>query len=138
MSDPNPTSSYDPNEPQSYRPAADPQDGYAPHSYAPATQGSGAYARPYGVLPEHPQGTAVLVLGIVGLFVTICAPIAWYLGRKAQKEMAASGVRYSNEQNIAIGKVLGMVVSILAMVGIVIAVIIMVIVVIAAVATGAQ
>lgn len=138
MSDHNPTSSYDPNQPHSYGSAANPQDGNQQHSYPPATQGGGAYARPYGVPPEHPQGSAILVLGIVGLFITICAPIAWYLGSKAQKEIAASGVRYGNEQNIRVGKILGMVVSILAIVGIVIAMIIMVIAVIAAVATGAQ
>ena len=61
------------------------------------------------------------MLGIVGLFVTICAPIAWYMGSKAQKEIAASGQHYSNEQNIKIGKIMGMVLSILAIVGIVIA-----------------
>ena len=67
------------------------------------------------------------MLGIVGLFVTICAPIAWYMGSKAQKEIAASGQHYSNEQNINIGKIIGMVLSILAIIGIVIAIIFMVI-----------
>lgn len=43
------------------------------------------YPQPYGALPEHPQGTVILVLGIVGFFATICAPIAWYLGSKAQR-----------------------------------------------------
>ena len=78
----------------------------------------------YGGMPqEHPQGTMILILGIVGFFVTICGPIAWYMGNKAQKEIAASGVSYSNEQNINIGKILGMVVTILAIIGLVIAVI---------------
>ena len=68
-------------------------------------------------------GVVSLVLGIVGLFVTICAPIAWYMGSKAEKEIAASGQHYSNEQNIKIGKIIGMVLSILAIVGIVLAII---------------
>ena len=85
------------------------------------------YPQPYGALPEHPQGTVILVLGIVGFFATICAPIAWYLGSKAQKEIAASGQHYSNEQNINIGKIMGMVLSILALAGIVITIVVMII-----------
>lgn len=132
MSDNNPAPSYDPNQPQSYGSAPDPQSGYQPQPYP----SGGAYVQPYGTLPEHPQGTTILVLGIVGFFITICAPIAWYLGSKAQKEIAASGQHYANEQNIKIGKILGMVLTILAIVGIVIAIIIIVIAAIAAVATG--
>lgn len=85
------------------------------------------YPQPYGALPEHPQGTVILVLGIAGFFATICAPIAWYLGSKAQKEIAASGQHYSNEQSINVGKIMGMVLSILALVAIVITVIVMIV-----------
>ena len=87
---------------------------------------------PYGALPPHPQGTPVLVLGIIGLFVAICAPIAWYLGSKAQKDIAASGQRYANEQNIAVGKILGMVVTILAAIGAVVGIVILVVALVAA------
>ena len=112
------------------------QGGYQQPAYPPAPQSGYVVAQPYGALPEHPQGTTILVLGIVGLFVTICAPIAWYMGSKAQKEIAASGQHYSNEQNINIGKIMGMVLSILAIVGIVIAIIFIVIAVIAGVASS--
>lgn len=132
MSDPDPTRnqtpSSDPGQPQSYSSAPDPQ-GYQQPVHLPAGP-AGGYGQPYGALPEHPQGTAILVLGIVGLFVTICAPIAWYLGSKAQKEIAASGFHYSNEQNITVGKIIGMVVTILAIIGIVIGIIVTVVVVI--------
>ena len=48
----------------------------------PAPYGAG-YGQPYGaVAQEHPQGTIVLVLGIVGIFVGICAPIAWVHGQQ--------------------------------------------------------
>jgi hypothetical protein len=78
------------------------------------------YGQPYSLAPrEHPQGNAVLILGIVGLFVTICAPFAWYLGSKALKEIRASGVTYANEQSIVIGRILGMIVTILGIIGIV-------------------
>jgi hypothetical protein len=78
------------------------------------------YGQPYqSVAPEHPQGTTIMVLGIVGLFVSICAPIAWYMGSKALKEIRASGIHYSNEQQIVIGRVLGMVITIIAIVALV-------------------
>jgi hypothetical protein len=120
---------------QSYGSAPEPQSGYQQQpAYPPAPQAG--YVQPYGALPEHPQGTTILVLGIVGLFVTICAPIAWYMGSKAQKEIAASGVHYANEQNVNIGKILGMVLTILAIVGLAIAFVFIVIAVIAAVASS--
>jgi hypothetical protein len=51
------------------------------------------YGQPYGLPPrEHAQGTLILIFGIIGIFVTIFAPIAWYLGSKARKEMQASGI----------------------------------------------
>jgi hypothetical protein len=71
------------------------------------------YGQPYG-LPqrEHAQGTLILIFGIIGIFVTIFAPIAWYLGSKARKEIQASGIQYSNESNVNAGRILGMVLSI--------------------------
>jgi ABC-type Fe3+ transport system permease subunit len=80
-------------------------------------------AQPYGAAPrEHPQGTTILIFGIIGIFVTIFAPIAWYMGSKAKKEIQASGVQYSNEPNVNAGRVLGMVFTIiwLAFIGIMI------------------
>src|SRR5215213_9571473 len=68
-------------------------------SYPPAPYGQG-YSAPAG---DHPQGTTILVLGIVGIFFTICAPIAWYLGSRALKEIRASGMTYNNQQQIVIG-----------------------------------
>lgn len=113
------------------------QQGYGQQGYGqPAPYGQPVYSQPYGALPEHPQGTTILVLGIVGLFVTICAPIAWYMGSKAQKEIAASGQRYANEQNITIGKILGMVLTILAIIGVAILLVFMVIAIVAGVASS--
>jgi hypothetical protein len=82
------------------------------------------YGQPYGTPPqEHPQGTLILIFGILGIFVTIFAPIAWYLGNKAKQEVQASGIQYSNEQNISIGRMLGKVFTIIAIVTIVIVII---------------
>lgn len=84
-----------------------------------------AYGQPYPMIPqeEHPQGTTVLVLGILGFFVAgVCAPFAWYLGSKALREGQARGIVYANQQSIVVGRILGMVMTILAIVGIVIAI----------------
>ena len=73
--------------------------------------------QPYGAPPqEHPQGTMILIFGILGIFITIFAPIAWYMGNKAKKEIQASGIQYSNEQNISVGRMLGKIFTILAIV----------------------
>ena len=78
----------------------------------------------YNAAPqEHPQGTVILVLGILGFFTGICGLIAWILGAKAQKEIANSGQTYTNEGNIKVGKILGMITTILYIVGIVITII---------------
>ena len=111
--------------PQSYGSAA-PQDPYAPGAGQPyGQQPYGAQPQPYVAqpyppaygyvaAPEHPQGTTILVLGILGFFVGITGLIAWIMGAKAEKEMAASGIVYSNANNIKIGKILGMVTTILS------------------------
>jgi hypothetical protein len=94
-----------------------------------------AYGPPYPLVPQdHPQGTTVLVLGIVGLFVAICAPFAWYIGSKALKEIRASGTRYANEQQIVIGRILGMIVTILLMVSVLFGIVFAAIITLSAVA----
>jgi hypothetical protein len=86
------------------------QSPHAPTIATPPFQAAGPL---YGAPPrEHPQGTLILIFGIIGIFVTIFAPIAWYLGSKARREIMASGVQYSNEPNVNAGRILGMVFSI--------------------------
>ena len=58
----------------------------------------------------------------MGIFFTICAPIAWYLGSRALKEIKASGTTYNNQQQIVIGRTLGIIFTILAIIGLVLAV----------------
>lgn len=70
------------------------------------------YAQPYGMPMEHPQGTLILVLGILGFVTGLSAPVAWYLGSKVRKEIAASGIHYANEGNIRAGQVMGIVMTI--------------------------
>src|SRR5829696_4784855 len=84
---------------QQYPPAGQqyPASQPSPYGQPPAQYGQ----QPYGVGGgEHPQGTMILVLGIIGIFVGVCAPIAWYFGNKTLREITASGANYSNVSQI--------------------------------------
>lgn len=92
---------------------------------APQGNGAGGYvaagsARPYPTAPvEHPQGNVVLLLGILGFVVPVVGPVAWYLGHRALREIRTSGLPHSNEQAIVVGRLLGLVVTLLLIVGVV-------------------
>lgn len=90
------------------------------------------YGQQYPVAPEHPQGTTVLVLGIVGLFFGLAAPFAWYLGSKALKEIRSSGRVYSNTTSVTVGRILGIIVTILMLIGLVIGIILVIVFAVAA------
>jgi hypothetical protein len=117
---------------QQYPPAGGQSTPYGQQSPMPYGQQS---PMPYGQQPygapqqEHPQGTLILIFGILGIFITIFAPIAWYLGNKAKKEVQASGIQYSNEQNISVGRMLGKIFTIIALVSIALTIIITIIVI---------
>jgi hypothetical protein len=121
---PNPYGQQQPQQPNPYgqqQPSANPYEQQQGQYQAatPAPYGAG-YGQPYGAAAqEHPQGTMVLVLGIVGIFVGICAPIAWFMGNKALADIRTSGVTYSNESQIKTGRILGKVFTILYLVFIV-------------------
>lgn len=77
------------------------------------------YPRPYfQALPEHPEATTILVLGALGFVFFPCGIIAWSMGSKAMKAIQAGGFRYSNESNVNLGRILGMVTSIIGMVAV--------------------
>jgi len=69
---------------------------------------------------EHPQGTTILVLGILSLVVCgLLGPFAWSMGNKALREIDSNpSVRFSNRGNISAGRICGMIASILLIVGI--------------------
>ena len=136
---PSPQTPYPPSG--QYPPAGQPQP-YGQQSPMPYGQQSPMpygqqspmpYGQSYGAPPqEHPQGTLILVFGILGIFITIFAPIAWYLGNKAKREMQASGIQYSNEQNVSIGRMLGKVFTIIALASIALTIIIAIIIAVVA------
>jgi uncharacterized membrane protein YjgN (DUF898 family) len=69
---------------------------------------------------EHPDGTTILVLGILSLVVCgILGPFAWNMGNRATREMNANpGVVYRNRGNVTAGRICGMIATILIIVGV--------------------
>ncbi len=69
---------------------------------------------PYGYSVDHPQGTTVLVLGILSIVMCqICGPFAWSMGKKALAEIDAQPGRYSNRGLVQAGYICGIVGSVL-------------------------
>ena len=121
------SSPYDPSQQQG-QPGPNPYDQPPPGQY-PGGSTPAPYGQSYGVAPqEHPQGTIVFVLGILGIFVGVCAPIAWYLGNKALGEIRSSGTSYSNESQIRTGRMLGKVFTIIWIVFIVLYIVFVVVI----------
>ncbi|MEU1392570.1 MULTISPECIES: DUF4190 domain-containing protein [unclassified Nonomuraea] len=73
----------------------------------------------YGPPPQsHPNGTTILVLGILSLVVCgILGPFAWSMGNKALKEIDGSGYAYDNRGAVQAGRICGMIASILLILG---------------------
>ena len=73
---------------------------------------------------DHPKGMTILVLGILSL--VCCSPLgiaAWLMGNSALKEIDAQPGRYGNRQIVQIGRILGIIGTVLLIVGIVFAII---------------
>ena len=71
--------------------------------YQPGPYGGG-YAQP------HPQGTTVLVLGIIGFVVCPVVSIFGLVsGNRALREIDANPPAYNNRQTVVIGRVLSIV-----------------------------
>ena len=65
--------------------------------------------------PSYPQQTAggavaALVLGILSvMFCPLCGPVAWSLGRSAEREVDAAGGQLGGRGLATAGKILGMI-----------------------------
>ena len=78
----------------------------------------------YGQVREHPQGTTILVLGILSLVVCgILGPFAWSMGNKALREMDAAGGVWSNRGNVTAGRICGIISSCVLIAGVVLLII---------------
>lgn len=59
---------------------------------------------------EHPKGTTILILGILGL--VCCSPLgvaAFFMGNTALKEIDAAPGRYSNRGVVQAGRICGII-----------------------------
>lgn len=101
--------------------------GYAPQPYG--QPGYGVSAQPYGSA-DHPQGTLILVFGIAGFFVGVLGPVAWIMGSRALREIRSSGAHPGNEQLIVIGRILGIIVTVLMGLGVLVSLLFLVLAVV--------
>jgi hypothetical protein len=81
--------------------------GTPPYQYPPQ--------QPYGYgwgPREHPQGTTVLILGILSLVVCgLLGPFAWSMGHNALREIDANPSAYSNRGLVLAGYICGIIAS---------------------------
>lgn len=63
---------------------------------------------------DHPKGMTILILGILSL--VCCSPLgiaAWLMGNTALKEIDAAPGQYGNRQIVQIGRILGIIGTVL-------------------------
>lgn len=86
------------------------QQGYGQQPYgAPASYGSTPYSG-YGAPIEHPQGTMIMVLGIISLFTCfILGIVAVVKSKGALEEIDANPGHYTNRGSVVAGRVCGII-----------------------------
>lgn len=73
-----------------------------------------------GAPRDHPQATTILVLGICSLAVCgVIGPFAWSMGNRALREIDGSYGQLTGRDMVNIGRILGMVGTIITAVGLV-------------------
>lgn len=96
-------------------PPPPPPPGHQPQWNTPP---GGAYQQ---TTREHPSGTTVLVLGILGLVLCgVLAPVAWIKGNTAKSEMDAQpNITWTNRGSVTTGRILGIIGTVIILLGIV-------------------
>jgi len=85
--------------PQSQPAAPPPQQAWRPTSTAPV---------------DHPQGTTILILGILSLVVCgLLGPVAWIMGNNALAEIDRTPTAYANRGNVQAGRICGIIATVL-------------------------
>ncbi len=69
---------------------------------------------------EASNGNLILVLGIVGFFVNVLSPVAWYMGNRELEAIGAGRRSPEGESNARIGRILGIVGTWLLIAGLVV------------------
>lgn len=131
---------YDPNQGYGGMPGQPGQPGAQPPNagYGPPQPGYGAPQQPgYGqTYPEESQATTILIFGILSLVVCqLFGPVAWKMGNSELAAIDAGRRSPKDRQNANIGRILGIIGTVLL--GIVLAIFLLYIV-IAFIAIGAS
>lgn len=85
-----------------------------PNNYSPAYQGG------YSTYTESVSGTTILVLGLLGILVCgVFAPFAWQMGNHAVAAIDAGRANPSERTNANVGRILGIIGSILLAIGVI-------------------
>ena len=79
------------------------------------------FSEPPRTSPGRAEGAIpALVLGILGIvFCPLCGPFAWFLGRKAEGLVDASGGTLSGRGEATAGKILGIIACVLMVLGVI-------------------
>jgi hypothetical protein len=84
-----------------------PSGQYPPGGYPPP---------PFQPRPRHPDAMTVLILGAISVAIfPPTGPFAWYIGARVKREYAQQPGRWSGEDEVKVGYVLGIVGSVLCM-----------------------
>ena len=120
---------YQPPHEQPGYPPPGQQPGYLPPGYPPP-----GYYPPQPALPNHPQATLALALGIIGLagglffcgVPLLVSPFAWVTGHRALREIRSAPGRLSGESAAQAGMVLGIIGTVLLVVWLILVVLLVV------------
>lgn len=114
---PQPGAGWQPGWQESWQPTTGGPGAPTGQSYGPPPQVPYGAPQPAGygpVLPDHPQATTVLVLGIVGVVVCgFVAPVAWVMGNRVVREIDASNGTLGGRSTANVGRILGIVWTVL-------------------------
>lgn len=69
---------------------------------------------------EASNGNLILVLGIIGFFMSVLSPVAWYLGNRELEAVGAGRRSPEGESNARVGRILGIIGTWLLAAGIVV------------------
>ena len=87
-----------------------------------------SYGSPYGGYGgrEHPQGTTILVVGILSLVLglscgigLLMGPVAWVMGNNAIGEIDRNPAAYTNRGSVQAGRICGIVATVLLIIGVI-------------------
>ena len=119
---PPPPPGYQEQPPPGYQqqpPPGQPPPGYPPPGYPPPRQyAPSGYppAPPYQPRPRHPDAMTVLILGAISVAIfPPTGPFAWYIGARVKRDYAGQPGRWSGEDEVKVGYVLGIIGSVLCM-----------------------